>query len=68
MTTPNAKPTVQETNPRIVLRDSQQIWKLRCPSCGIDGEIDDDQLHGKVSTWCECGFHETRNWFREEKL
>lgn len=55
-----------------VTRDGHAIWELRCPQCGHWGEIDEDQLHGRVSTDHThsdtngnpiCTFHETRNWF-----
>jgi len=48
-------------NPEIIeaTRDGKPIKKLRCPDCGIFGQIDDDQFHGRVSVLCECGFHET---------
>jgi hypothetical protein len=42
------------------------IIQLRCPGCGKWGDLDDDQLHGRVSTHHEeCGFHETRDWSEE---
>lgn len=37
------------------------VWKLRCPGCGTVGEIDDDQVNGRVSLLCRCGWHETHN-------
>jgi hypothetical protein len=56
-------------NPKGDLRfdEADKSWNLRCPGCGHWGEIDDDQLHGRVSvdhTDCRCGctFHETRDW------
>lgn len=55
------------SDPRIrqVKRDGALIWQLCCPGCGKWGEIDDDQLHGRVSTLHEeCGFHETQDWSR----
>lgn len=58
----------KEGNPRIVLRDCKPTWILTCPKCGVRGEIDDDQLHGRVSTLCDCGFHETRDWFKEAQF
>ena len=39
--------------------DEKEITKLKCPGCGQWGSIDDDQYHGRISIWCECGFHET---------
>lgn len=53
------------------------VWKLRCPACGVWGEIDDDQLHGRVSVdhtdyvrhrsedppeGFRCTFHETHDF------
>ena len=48
-------------------QDGKPIKKLKCPDCGVLGEIDDDQYHGRISTWCECGFHETINFAELEK-
>lgn len=30
-------------------RDGELVWQLQCPACGHWGDIDDDQLHGRVS-------------------
>jgi len=62
-------------NPKGDLRfdEADQSWNVRCPQCGHWGEIDDDQLHGRISTdhsggaenngcACGCTFHETRDW------
>ncbi len=40
---------------------------LECPGCGTWGELDDDQLHGKVSVdhasdGCSGGYHETHDF------
>jgi hypothetical protein len=52
---------------KIVHLDGVRIWKLQCPQCGQWGEIDEDQLHGRVSVdhsdGEKCTFHETRDWF-----
>ena len=32
-----------------VRRDGYIVWKLRCPECHQWADIDDDQLHGRVS-------------------
>ena len=32
--------------------DGEAVWWFRCPSCGQWAEIDDDQLHGRVSIAC----------------
>lgn len=50
---------------RPVMRDGFPVMKLQCPGCGCWGDIDDDQLHGRVSvdhTDTGCTFHETRDW------
>lgn len=42
---------------------TEAMYWLRCPECGGLGQIDDDQLHGRVSVLCDdCGYHETRDW------
>lgn len=49
------------------VRDGETVVYLTCPKCGTVGEIDDEQLHGRVSVICGgdgCTFHETRNWYR----
>lgn len=49
----------------IVQLDGKQTFKLKCPGCGTLGYLDDDQVHGRVSTECEtdgCSFHETVDW------
>jgi len=47
------------------IRDGETVIYLTCPKCKTRGEIDEDQLHGRVSVICSgCDFHETRNWFR----
>lgn len=52
---------------RQVISDGELVWKLRCPQCGRWGQIDEDQLYGRVSVDHtdppECTFHETRDWF-----
>lgn len=47
---------------RITTRDDVRLWLLRCPGCGEWGELDDDQLNGRVSVQHECGFHETHDF------
>jgi hypothetical protein len=45
-------------------RDNQVIIQFRCPECRQWADIDDDQLHGRVSidhTGTGCGFHETHD-------
>lgn len=51
---------------RRIIRDGLPVWKLQCPKCGMWGDVDDDQLHGRVSVDCpQCDFHETRDWLKE---
>lgn len=43
----------------------EDIIKLKCPKCGVWADIDDDQLHGRVSVHHdvpECGYHETHDY------
>ena len=61
---------------KTVLRDGPHIWKLRCPECGHWGDIDEDQLRGRVSldhtncgrdyppSECDCAWHETHDYFK----
>jgi hypothetical protein len=45
------------------------VVKLQCPTCGVWGDLDDDQLHGRVSVECQtpgCSFHETHDFSRME--
>lgn len=59
-------------NPKGEIRlQSNGVWELRCPQCGKWGDIDEDMLHGRVSTDhthndisgnVACTFHETRDW------
>lgn len=57
---------------RYVLRDGEIQWQFRCPLHAPGwGDIDDDQLHGRVSIQCfedGCTFHETRNVAEELNL
>lgn len=49
---------------RCVCRDGSLVYQLRCPRCRHWGDIDDDQLHGRVSidhTGQGCTFHETHD-------
>ena len=44
----------------IIHRDDEVVWQFCCPGCGLRADIDDDQLHGRVSIDCpECDYHET---------
>ncbi len=54
-----------------VTLDGRPAWKLRCPMCGTWGYLDDDQLHGRVSTQCPvegCSYHQTVNWADLQEL
>ncbi len=44
-----------------VIRDGNPLLKFKCPDCKIWGGIDNDQFNGKVSIFCDCGFHKTIN-------
>lgn len=50
------------------LMDGDVAWKLECPGCGKWAQIDDDQLHGRVSvdhTDTGCTYHETHDFAAE---
>ncbi len=56
---------------RQIKSDGELIWQLKCPKCGIWGEIDDDQFRGKVSVLCknkisdkQCGYHKKIAWIK----
>lgn len=47
--------------------ERKAFWILRCPGCGIEGRLDDDQIHGRVSVdhaaqGCPGGYHETHDF------
>jgi hypothetical protein len=49
-----------------VHRDGGIVWQLRCPECHEWADLDDDQLHGRVSidhTDTGCTFHRTLDLF-----
>lgn len=52
---------------RLVIRDGEEVILGRCPGCGEWGDLDDDQLHGRVSTHHDpgCGWHETKDWWAD---
>lgn len=50
-----------------VILDGKETWKLQCPKCQQWGYLDDDQFNGRISTQCECGFHETINFKKSKK-
>lgn len=51
-----------------VMRDKKGKTWFCCPTCRGVGEIDEDQLNGRVSIVCPCGYHETKDWSKELKL
>lgn len=56
---------------RSIISDGRPVWQLQCPGCGAWGEIDDDQLHGRVSvdhTDSGCSFHETHDLWNEAEI
>jgi hypothetical protein len=47
-------------------RRGREVVLGSCPRCGAWGELDDDQLHGRVSTGhVECGYHEVKDWWAD---
>lgn len=55
-------PGLEPARLRSVRRDGGIVWQLRCPECHHWGDVDDDQLRGRVSidhTDTGCGFHRT---------
>jgi hypothetical protein len=59
-----ALPGLEPAALRSVTRDGRTIVQLRCPQCRQWADIDDDQLHGRVSAECPdetCGWHETHD-------
>jgi hypothetical protein len=70
---------MSEPRLRLVVRDGEPQWQLCCPGCDVWADIDDDQLHGRVSIEHSageddrgyasaegCGYHEARDWWSEE--
>jgi predicted RNA-binding Zn-ribbon protein involved in translation (DUF1610 family) len=42
------------------LRPFGKMHMIKCPECGLEAPIDQDQFEGKVSIDCpECPYHET---------
>lgn len=52
---------------KLTKRDGVPVVKLQCPKCEVWGDIDQDQIEGKISLLCECGFHETENIIKKLK-
>jgi hypothetical protein len=55
-------PGLEPARLRSVRRDDGIVWQLRCPECHQWADLDDDQLHGRVSidhTDTGCAFHQT---------
>lgn len=42
------------------------IWRLRCPDCDVVAIADVDQMRGRVSILCDCGYHETHELVDED--
>ena len=47
----------------VVALDDIPTIKLTCPGCGTVGYLDDDQARGRVSVHCDCGWHETHDFW-----
>jgi hypothetical protein len=47
---------------RRVLRDGADLWLWECPRCTTWGQLDEDQMAGRVSVLHECGYHETHDF------
>ena len=59
-------PGLEPARLRSVRRDGGIVWQLRCPECHQWADIDDDQLHGRVSidhAGEGCAFHRTLDLF-----
>ncbi len=41
-------------------------WWIQCPNCNIKGMADIDQMRGRVSIQCDCGYHETHELVDED--
>lgn len=52
---------------RLAVRDGEELLYGRCPGCGEWAELDDDQIHGRVSTLHDpgCGYHDTKDWWTD---
>ena len=65
---------------KFIRQDGERVWNLQCPQCNHWGQIDSDQLHGKVSldhtdcgitrasSECQCTWHETHDYTTVEKV
>ncbi len=52
-----------------VLRQFGKWWIVRCPGCGLEARIDDDQYHGRVSIDCPaCPYHETHDLSKHPRI
>lgn len=45
-----------------VTRDGDVVVQVKCPDCGVWGDVDKDQFFGLVSIKCDCGHHATVNF------
>lgn len=66
------------------IADGVATWSLQCPECWCWGDIDDDQLHDRISTdhsnlglrgrpgsaaeGRDCTFHQTRCWLSTAEI
>jgi hypothetical protein len=53
--------TVKRIDPEAFGNDERHLQpQAKCPGCGVWGDVDEDQLTGRVSLVCEedgCGWH-----------
>lgn len=60
--------TLNPAGLRVIVRDGQEVLQLRCGGCAAWGDVDDDQVHGRVSVHHDeaddgCGYHETHDFW-----
>lgn len=47
------------TEHRVIQSDGLGQTQVKCPECGVWGDVDTDQFHGCVSLICpSCGWHD----------
>ena len=44
------------------------VWWVRCPQCNQVAMADAEQMIGKVSFLCDCGYHVTERLIEEQEL
>ena len=53
---------LRQMEPTIIYDLGKDGAYIRCPSCGVVGQIDSEQLRGEVSIDCpDCEYHETHD-------